>query len=568
MHDSSSMSTAQQQAGWWRSPVLLALLFTALGSIKPIHIDEACYYYFARHIARNPLDPLRFQVLWYEVPQDANSVLAPPVMVSWWALGMYLLRSFGEHPVLWKVWLLPFVLLFVFSLHALLRRFARGLERPLLWMTVLSPVILPGLNLMPDVPALALSLCAVVMFLRAIDQRGASAWGLAVLAGLLAGLGMQTKYTGFLAPGALLLAAIVRGRPFLWPLAAGPAALVFVAWELLTDRLYGESHFLLQLRYSSQTLEDKAALVLPLLSTVGGVAPVVGLLGLAGLGVSRAGMLAAGGVVGLGFVAVAATGITFNVEVPFQGPFDISLPDLIYTTWGLAMFGILAAVAWRLGRGLLGGDPGRYDRRDDWFLILWLALEVVGYFPLTPFPAVRRVMGLVVVATLLAGRLASRGSQAPERQRAVKVIAAFNMSLGLMFYVVDLIDAHAQKEAAETASAFIRREVEGSKVWYAGHWGFQYYAEHAAMEPVVPDRSELQAGDWLVLPDARIDQQHFVVDEHRTGPAFRHVVRDWVPLKTVANYYGGWTPLDHKQGSRLEVEVRRVTANHVPASPR
>ena len=50
-----------------------------------------------------------------------------------------------------------------------------------------------------------------------------------------------------------------------------------------------------------------------------------------------------------------------------------------------------AALAFGVRR-LLAGRPGRDDARATSFLLLWLGLEVAGYFALTPFPAVRRVL--------------------------------------------------------------------------------------------------------------------------------------------------------------------------------
>src|SRR5262249_43423191 len=144
--------------------LLLATLYTSLAAIKPIHIDEAANVYYARHIAEHPLDPYNFAMFWYEKPQPANEVLTPPLLVYWESLAV---RLFGEQPILWKLWLLPFAFVLVFSLHALLRRFAPGTEMGLTWMTVLSPALLPSLNLMPDIPTLAWSVFAVVIFLRA-----------------------------------------------------------------------------------------------------------------------------------------------------------------------------------------------------------------------------------------------------------------------------------------------------------------------------------------------------------------------------------------------------------------
>src|ERR1700676_757658 len=117
----------------WKALLLLALLYTLLNSVKPLTIDDTAYYYFADHLSRQPLDPYGFTVFWWKQPDPANQVLAPLVLPYWWSLAV---RLFGMNPFLWKLWLLPFSLLFVFALHALLRRFARGLEMPLTWMTV------------------------------------------------------------------------------------------------------------------------------------------------------------------------------------------------------------------------------------------------------------------------------------------------------------------------------------------------------------------------------------------------------------------------------------------------
>src|SRR5262249_26746418 len=217
----------------------LAALYTLLNAVNPLHIDDPAYYYSAAQLAEKPLAPYGFDIHWYDAPQPANTVLAPPLLPYWWSLA---LRLFGVNLFLWKMWLFPFAWLFVWSLDALFHRFARGLEAPLTLMTVLSPTFLPSLNLMLDVPALALSLTALVVFFRAVDR---SSLAQAAAAGLIAGLAMQTKYTAFLTPAVIFLYVVLRGdlREFaLWALAAGIAAALFVAWEAYVAYHYNVSH--------------------------------------------------------------------------------------------------------------------------------------------------------------------------------------------------------------------------------------------------------------------------------------------------------------------------------------
>jgi hypothetical protein len=115
-------------------------------------------------------------------------------MPYWWAIAI---RLFGEHPFLWKLWLLPYALLLVFSPDALLRRFGPGYEMILCWMIIFSPVFLPSFNLMLDVPASALSLFALVIFICASDRNSST---LAAVAGLVAGVAAQTNTAVWLFP--------------------------------------------------------------------------------------------------------------------------------------------------------------------------------------------------------------------------------------------------------------------------------------------------------------------------------------------------------------------------------
>src|SRR5262249_42312055 len=154
----------------------------------------------------------------------------------------------------------------------------------------------------------ALSLAALVLFLTACDRDSVV---LAVVAGLVAALAIETKYTGFLAPAIMLLYAILfrklrLGGPAL--LGAAPAG---GGWELLMAVLYGESHFLVAARGGGKWL-DKLVLGAPLLTIVGGIAWPVLLLALAALDVRR-GVLALTAGAGLaGYVLVAALGDGFR----------------------------------------------------------------------------------------------------------------------------------------------------------------------------------------------------------------------------------------------------------------
>src|SRR5947199_360448 len=84
-----------------------------------------------------------------------------------------------------------------------------------------------------------------------------------------------------------------------------------------------------------------------------------------------------------------------------------------------------------------------------------------------------------------------------------RLLRSSSSALGLGYALIDLLDARAQKQAIAEITDLESRTPK----WFVGHWGFQFYAERAGMQPVVPGKSMLVSGDYLIVPDAPIDQQ-------------------------------------------------------------
>jgi hypothetical protein len=554
---------------------VLALVFVALNAGLPTQIDDTAYFYYARQIASHPLDPYGFQLIWYEQREPAMEVLAPPLVPYWWALGMRLL---GDQVSLWKIWLLPFGLMLFFALFCLFRRFAPGLEWEGTFLLTFSPAFLPSFNLMLDLPALALSLMALVVLVRSCDSGSGS---LGVLSGILGGLAMQTKYTALLGPPVLLLYAWSVGKLRLGLLCSLVATAIFAAWEGFLFCRYGQSHFWFHVRETGAPLLSKYLLILPLFSILGGAAPAGALVNLCALQAKRIWIIAAACLAALGYALVMIQNFVLPVSLAFG-----AMGVLVGITSVL--------VAWRLlrmekGSGNFSQGDAKGEQHSDgkrprpqvqamskfgnlapvWkavlsatrtqqgFLVLWLAMELAGYFVLSPFAAVRRVLGMLVAGSLAAGNLATRTCQAGTARALLSAVIAVNTALGLTFYLVDWRDASAEKQAVEAARESVFPS-PGATVWYVGHWGFQFYAERGSMKPVVPYESWLQEGDWLIVPDPRINQQSIAFPEENLESRDTIVVADWLPLGTISCFYGGAMPLKHLEDSRLEVDVYRV----------
>jgi hypothetical protein len=564
--------------------LLLSLIFGGLNALKPITIDDAAYYYDARQIAAHPLDPYGGWFLWWQEPQPANYILAPPVVPYTWALGLWL---FGDNPIACKLLLLPWAFLLIYAFFSLARRFAPGMEWPLTIVTVFSPALWPSFNFMLDLPALSLALFGIELFFRAGTEMS---FFKAACAGLSVGIGFETKYTACVAVAAIVLAAGLWRRWALGVATVLVAAHVFCAWEFLTAVLYGRSHFFTQFASGDpgagnrflvalqNLVVSKGPLIISLLSQLGGIAPALLLLGLLALGWRRRWLVFTMILFSSGVLAIVLFDSHFEGSItPTRRIFgdhempllEFELADVIFAVFGGVTLLVVGVAAWSLIR-----SNSREVRRETLFLTGWFMLELIAYFPLTQFPAARRVMGIYVVIALLLGRAAAQRSLGATRRLTLAAIVVFGLFLGFALFTVDSHSSSAQEEGATAAAAWIRAN-GGGRVYFTGHWGFQYYAEHQGMEALIPayeqyddlpQPTHLQPGDWLVVPDERIDQQRFQIDPDYLKEMTQLTFDRTIPLRTIS-FYGGTVPIQHLEAPLLQVRIYRVQRAFVPQPP-
>jgi hypothetical protein len=136
-------------------------------------------------------------------------------------------------------------------------------------------------------------------------------------------------------------------------------------------------------------------------------------------------------------------------------------------------------------------------------------------------------------------------------------------------YWTDLLEARAVERAVALAAMRVRelQPSPAARVWYAGHWGLQFYAERAGMLAVVPGGSALAPGDWLVVPDAHIHRQAFAIDPSWARLVDDVVIDDRWPWTTLSTFYAGIAPVEGRQAARLRVAIYRITRAVVAPLP-
>jgi hypothetical protein len=532
---------------------LLAAAITLLNALKPAVVDDTAYLLFARHLAQHPLDPYGFEMFWSSAPVPAMEILMPPVLPYWLALGIAL---FGEHLFLLKLWLFPFALLLCRATASLGARFAAGQERTGLIVIAISPAVLVLFDFMLDVPAIALGLTALALFIRGCDRRSLMS---VIGAGVLAGLAMQTKYSLLILPFVLVWYALLNRRWMYAVIAVSLAAGVFLAWESWLHAKYGHSHFLFHAMEQSDPAEAKKgleriaemiktrlSLVLPLLGQFGGL--MIGVALWAAAANARPAVSSALAV--LLALLILPVLILPNEHWPHAG--------FTFRLFGFAAVGVVLAATWRTFRNC---DPW-----DTAFLVGWVLLEVAGALGLSPFPAARRMLGVCYATSLLAVRAVAVSGV------SLRWAAAGSVAFALFFFAIDCWDAQPEKVLAERMGEAVTT-APGETVWYNGHWGFQYYCDRAGMKPVIPYQSLLKKGDWLVYPvippgDGFYRPYHggakFEIDPTRTEWIATWTWDDALKAQTIPNLYGGGVPIENRNHPRLKVALYRITADWYP----
>jgi hypothetical protein len=387
---------------------------------------------------------------------------------------------------------------------------------------------------MLDVPALALSLSALALFLS-----GRSA----IAGGVLAGLAMQTKYSALIVPLTIVFAGVLssdrKTNLVRAAIAVFSATIVFASWELFVAAKYGQSHFLFHSAHQPDGWLRRDGLISPLIGLMGSVAAPLVILRLAMRDYSWKWLFLSAGVIIAGLALIA---IWPRQEGTLRTPTAV--------VFGLLGVAVAVAVLASL-RDLACSAIARFESR---FLIVWLAIEVIGYFALTPWPAVRRVIGVAVASTFV---VAGSG-QASLDMRKVWFAVCFNLGLALLYQGIEIENGQVERDAVAALEARFEFHKSQSQVWFVGHRGWQHYADREGWRHFDSHRTaELQAGDWLLVPDFEFTGRRVTLPSTAELVDYIEFWSRW-RLGTIPWYYGTNAAVRRRDGPVLTVRVYRI----------
>ena len=479
---------------------------------RAFHVDDTLFLRAAEQIRKHPFDPYGFDVNWYGTPMKMADVTKNPPLVCYYIAAVDSVFGRSER-ALHLAFLLPAVVAILGTYKLAGRLGADPMVAAL--ATLFTPVFLVSASgVMSDVFLLALWVVSAYLWITGLERGSAVRL---VVAAVGVGLAALAKYFGAALIPVLLAYTWVKQRR------VGAASAYFLlpagilgAYQWATHALYGRGLLFEAASYASRWSGGWERLVV-------GLAFVGGCLGVpAALLLRRERRPARAAVVTAGAALVITAVVAALGGVGSGDPILYRLDEIARSggaPWACAsLLGIFAA----LGAVLLirAVRDVAAERSADALLIgLWVVGTYVFAVLINWSVNGRTILPLVpAAAVMLARRSASEhdSAMAPTRTSVGWLAAAACIALA-----VAAADA-AHADSARQAARQVHQQfgTERGRVWFQGHWGFQYYMESFGFRPVDVSAPPPPPGDVIVMPENNVNLYGLAEDRARQIEVF------------------------------------------------
>ena len=456
---------------------------------KAIHTDDALFVWTAEWIQKHPADFFALRVNWWYSAVPMWVANYNPPLMSYFLAGVAAL--FGWSEMVLHLGGLTVACLAALGIYSLAQMWC---QRPLLatLIALFTPAFLvSSTTLMCDVLMLTFWIWALVFWERALTSER-SRWRF-VGAGALAGLAVLTKYSAITLLPLLPILSLLRTRKLGWTL-PGLAVPVFMlaGYEWMTARMYGSGLFFGAVHYAQTNHIGfpggwKASGIIGLAFAGGSLLPVLFFAPF----LWRPKTLWTGGIV-----------ISGTFLLTFRLCDNLGLmsapPDLMKHWSFLIQAALLATAGLHLGLLVV---VETWQRRDATTIILaFWTLSVIYFATVLNWTVnARSFLPMVpAMAILLVRRLEKpRETSATGDRLLWPLIPAAAITLSVVFADYQL--ANSVRTAAEQIAA--KYKSAGQQLWFEGHGGCQYYMEKLGGLPIDVERSLLQPGDRVLVPE-------------------------------------------------------------------
>jgi 4-amino-4-deoxy-L-arabinose transferase-like glycosyltransferase len=506
---------------------------------KAFHIDDPLFIWAAQHIAKHPLDPYGFKVVWYTTQMPMSEVTKNPPLGAYYGALIGSIAGWSER-AMHIGFLLP-ALTLVLGTYYLARRFTQSA-----WIAAAATLLTPGFivsstSVMCDTMMLAIWVFAILFWIKGLEPVKP---GYLLASALLMAACPLTKYFGMALVPLLLVYSLVRLRRFGgWIFFLLLPICVLAGYQMWTHSLYGRGLLSDAAAYTHSLPPgygvSRSAKFVTGLSFLGGCA--LSALAFVPFLWSRKQILAGAVVSGFAGFVVWEGWVDLKSPTAHDHWFAVSCQVALYFAGGISVLALAAVDLWK-----------KRDS-DSLFLALWIfGTFIFGVFLNWTINA-RSILPLLPAAgILLARRLDSMDLPATLRSpRLLIVPLIISGTISLAAASADTGLANSAREAAD----FIHNQSpnESTNTFFEGHWGFQYYMQLYGAQPVDVQTFRFTPGVVIVIPEKNTN----IFGLPRGVPASQTGIEiktdPWIatmhPAVGAGFYASGWGPLPFAFGT-------------------
>lgn len=467
----------EQRPAWLLTLVVVLALVPFI--TKPFNIDDPLFVWIARHIQSHPADPYGFSLNWYTYDLPVSFITKNPPLACYYLSLVGSLLGWSE-AALHTGLLLPAIAAILGTYRLASRLCARPIHAALL--TLFTPVFLvSGTTVMCDVMILAFWAWSLVFWTEGTEQ--SKTWKLGAAVCLIA-LASLTKYFG-----ACLIPLVAA-----WSLAKRRPLKEWIGWLAIPVAVLVGYHFAARALYGRSLLGDAVKY-----ATVKRESSVFGVI---------SGLTFSGGCL--------ATAVFFSPFLWARRGF------IVGTTVSVLVVGVLCIIARKAFPSPLNGlevaqillwaaggvsvlalavvDVYRNRNADSLLLACWLGGTLFFATFCNWIINARSVLPASIPASILVMRRLEQRRKEGVTLSANALLIPTVASAVLAVWVAtgDYFFARASQTAARRVCASYANK--GHRLWFEGHWGFQYYMEQRGAAALDLRALNLAVGDYVAMP--------------------------------------------------------------------
>ena len=476
---------------------------------KPFNIDDPLFIWAAKHIQSDPLNFYGFNVNWYRSVESMAVITKNPPLFSYYLAivgGAFGWSEAAMHLA---------VMLQIMALTLGTFRLAGQFGVPPLKATLISictpAVMVSGTTVMCDVPMVALWVWAVSFWIDGNEASSRNNWFL-FAAGLLIAAAGLTKYFGASLIPLLAAYSLVRRTPATrWlPYLMIPVG-IFGLYEWLTHRMYGvglfSDAFSFSTKTSSQIHPSMLMKSIDSLTFIGGGLIVVLFFG--PFMFRRKYVFAILG--GMVVIGMAAYYMNANKDTGLA----TSLHQAVFIMAAMVILAISVA------------DFLKHKDHKSLLLLLWV-LGVFVFASVVNWTVNERIVLPMApaVGILISRRIKWHPGKSDWLEFSYGLVPALMFSL--LVTLADYRWAGEMRNVVQRVCLFHSQKNPQTQLWFAGHWGFQYYLEQAGGIPLDFSASKVQAGDTFASPFFGADLETFPAGFFETAEELKTSPLSWM----------------------------------------